>query len=49
MKILVTGKNGYIGSSIINKLKAYNYNITGVGREDFDLTDRKSTNTYLVP
>ena len=23
MKILVTGKNGYIGSSIINKLKAY--------------------------
>ena len=22
MKILVTGKNGYIGSSIINKLKA---------------------------
>ena len=47
MKILVTGKNGYIGSSIINKLKAYNYNITGVGREDFDLTDRKSTNTYF--
>jgi len=47
MKILVTGKNGYIGSSIINKLKSYNYNITGVGREDFDLTDRKSTNTYF--
>jgi nucleoside-diphosphate-sugar epimerase len=47
MKILVTGKNGYIGSSIINKLEAYNYNITGVGREDFDLTDRKSTNTYF--
>ena len=47
MRILVTGKNGYIGSSIINKLKAYNYNITGVGREDFDLTDRESTNAYF--
>lgn len=47
MRILITGKNGYIGSSIINKLKAYNYNVTGVGREDFDLTDRKSTNTYF--
>lgn len=47
MRILVTGKNGYVGSSIINKLKAYNYDVIGVGRDDFDLTDRKSTNMYF--
>ena len=47
MRILVTGKKGYVGSSIINKLKAYNYDVIGVGRDDFDLTDRKSTNTYF--
>ena len=47
MRILVTGKNGYVGSGIINKLKAYNYDVIGVGRDDFDLTDRKSTNTYF--
>ena len=47
MRILVTGKNGYVGSGIINKLKAYKYDVIGVGRDDFDLTDRKSTNTYF--
>ena len=39
MKILVTGKNGYVGKSIINKLKGYD--ITGVGRDDFDLTNKQ--------
>ena len=48
MRILVTGKNGYIGSSIINKLKHYHHDIVGVGREDFDITDRESTNTYFT-
>jgi nucleoside-diphosphate-sugar epimerase len=47
MRTLVTGKNGYVGSSIINKLKAYNYDVIGVGRDDFDLTDRESTNNYF--
>ena len=47
MRILVTGKKGYVGRSIITKLKAYNYDVIGVGRDDFDLTDRKSTNTYF--
>ena len=43
MKILVTGKKGYIGSSLISKLDS----TTGVGRDDFDLTDRESTNNYF--
>lgn len=43
MRILITGKNGYIGSSLISKLDS----TTGVGRDDFDLTDRESTNNYF--
>ena len=39
MRILITGKNGYIGSSLISKLDF----TTGVGRDNFDLTDREST------
>mgnify|MGYP006081194393 CR=1 FL=1 len=43
MKILITGKNGYIGKSLIKKLnQSYtfpnnDYTIIGVGRDDFDL------------
>lgn len=46
MRVLVTGKNGYIGKSIVNKLKN-NYNITAVGRDDFDLNDREATNKWF--
>ena len=45
MKILVTGKNGYIGKSILNKLKGYD--IVGIGREDFDLSNREATKKYF--
>lgn len=44
MKILITGKNGYIGRNLSKKL---NLDITSVGREDFDLTDRESTNNWF--
>tara|TARA_Y100000385_G_scaffold291830_1_gene372847 strand:+ start:9155 stop:9937 length:783 start_codon:yes stop_codon:yes gene_type:complete len=52
MKILVTGKNGYIGSSLLSKLDSmfdftYPNFYVGVGRDDFDLTDRKSTTDFL--
>ena len=45
MKILVTGKNGYLGKSILNKLKGYD--LVGVGREDFDLSNREETKKYF--
>ena len=50
MKILVTGKNGYVGSSIINKLQYSDqvpYDIIGVGRDDFDLTNRIETKEFF--
>ena len=46
MKVLVTGKNGYIVKSIINKLKP-NYSITAIGRDDFDLSNRELTNQFF--
>lgn len=45
MNILITGKNGYIAKSLVNKLKGYS--ITTVGRDDFDITDREQTNKWF--
>lgn len=42
LKILITGKNGYIAKSIHSYLYS-KYDITTIGRQDFDLTDEKST------
>ena len=52
MRILVTGKNGYVGSSLLTKLKShfdftYPSFIIGVGRDDFDLADRESTTNFI--
>lgn len=52
MRILVTGKNGYIGSSILSRLDSlfdftYPNFYVGVGREDFDLTDREETTKFI--
>ena len=43
MKILITGGNGYIARSIYSILHN-KYDITTIGRKDFDLTDWKQTN-----
>lgn len=45
MRILVTGKNGYLGKSILKKLNGYD--LVGVGREDFDLSNREETKKYF--
>ena len=53
MKILITGKNGYIDKSLVNKLnQSYtfpnnDYTIIGVGRDDFDLSNRELTNHFF--
>jgi GDP-L-fucose synthase len=46
MKILITGKNGYIGKSIHSYLHT-KYDITTVGRQDFDLTNWNETNKWF--
>lgn len=45
MKILVTGKNGFIGRNLTENLSMYD--LTAVGHEDLDLLDTKSVETYL--
>tara|TARA_R110001606_G_scaffold39708_1_gene109185 strand:- start:1398 stop:2183 length:786 start_codon:yes stop_codon:yes gene_type:complete len=52
MRILITGKNGYVGSSLLSKLDSlfdftYPNFYIGVGREDFDLTNREETTNFL--
>jgi UDP-glucose 4-epimerase len=46
MKILITGKNGYIGRSLHSYLCS-KYDITVVGRQDFDLTDSFETAKFF--
>lgn len=45
-RILITGKNGYIAKGLANKLKE-KHSITGIGKDDFDLTDRETTNEWF--
>ena len=46
MKILITGGNGYIAKSIYPSLHT-KYDITTVGRQDFDLTNWDETNKWF--
>jgi nucleoside-diphosphate-sugar epimerase len=45
-RILITGKSGYIAKGLANKLKE-KHSIVGIGRDDFDLTDREATNKWF--
>jgi nucleoside-diphosphate-sugar epimerase len=45
MKILITGGNGYIAKSLSKGLNEHE--ITLITRQDFDLTDSKSTNDWF--
>lgn len=47
MKILVTGKKGFIASNVISHFSNSNFEIIGVGREDFDLTSKNSTDQWF--
>tara|TARA_R110002020_G_scaffold215746_2_gene423026 strand:- start:512 stop:1282 length:771 start_codon:yes stop_codon:yes gene_type:complete len=46
MKILITGKSGYIASEL-KKYLSSKYNITTIGREDFSLEDEAQTNKFF--
>jgi nucleoside-diphosphate-sugar epimerase len=47
MKILITGANGYVGKSLCNALKD-EYNVTGLTRNNFDLTDSSETFNFFI-
>ena len=47
MKILVTGRNGQLGSAINRISSKYNYNWVFTGHENFDLSDLKNINVSL--
>lgn len=46
MRILITGANGYIGSSLINHLSD-EYEVIGITRKECDLTDSESVNRFF--
>ena len=46
MKILITGANGYIGSSLYNVLK-YKYEVHTISRNELDLIDSNKVNQYF--
>ncbi len=47
MKILVTGRNGQLGSEINKISPKYNYNWVFTGHDNFDLSDLKNINVSL--
>jgi len=47
LKILLTGKNGYIGKSIFTALNNQ-HEFTLIGRDEFDLSDSKATNSWFA-
>jgi GDP-L-fucose synthase len=46
LEVLITGCSGYVATSLISRLKD-RYNITAIGRKDFDLTNREATNNWF--
>ena len=47
MKVLVTGRNGFLGKELIEELKSNCYEVTSIGRSEVDLTDAKSVRDYF--
>jgi len=45
MKILITGGNGYIAKALCDAF--VDYDVTAITREDFDLTDKESTDLWF--
>ena len=47
MNILILGKNGFIGSSLLEYFTQDKYNVIGLGRENLDLTDSNKVKNYF--
>ncbi|WP_243120696.1 dTDP-4-dehydrorhamnose reductase [Pelotomaculum sp. FP] len=48
MKVLVTGVNGQLGYDVVKRLNLLQIDSIGVGRQDFDITDRAQTEAYIT-
>lgn len=48
MKILVTGANGQLGYDVCKMLYERNVEYIGVGRNEFDITDKEATEKYIT-
>lgn len=48
MKILVTGVMGQLGHDVIEELEKNNIEYIGCDREEFDLTDKKATESFIL-
>ena len=47
MKVLITGKSGFLGKELTGGLKSRYYEVTSIGREEVDLTSSKSVAGYF--
>ena len=47
MKVLVTGVNGQLGHDVVDELKKLSVDCIGCDRNDFDITDKKSTLNFI--
>ncbi|HAQ39733.1 MAG TPA: dTDP-4-dehydrorhamnose 3,5-epimerase [Clostridiales bacterium] len=48
LKFLVTGVNGQLGHDVAKKLRELNLEVTAVGRNEFDLTDKEQIKNYIT-
>lgn len=47
-KILITGASGFIGKNLVEFLEEKKYNVKKPSREELDLTDKESVESYLL-
>lgn len=46
--ILVTGSNGQLGYDVVRELKRRNLEVIGTTRDDFDITNKKEVENYIL-
>ena len=47
MKILITGKNGFIASSLYEIFKKKNYEIYNTSKEELNFLDKESVDNFM--
>jgi dTDP-4-dehydrorhamnose reductase/dTDP-4-dehydrorhamnose 3,5-epimerase len=47
IKVLVTGVNGQLGHDVVNRLHELGIDVTGVSRNEFDISDKSQTEMFI--